>query len=85
MLSGNSLEGKREDLKSVGLIAIHLQNPSSILEDHRRLLHNPHNMTGHAQKFIEMIPTATYKELFDVSTLNRQIEIDSSNWHSVSL
>jgi hypothetical protein len=66
MLLGNSLEGKRDDLKSVGLIAIHLQNPSTILEDDRILLHNPQNMTEQAKSFIEMTPTATYTELFQV-------------------
>ncbi|OKL55301.1 hypothetical protein UA08_09460 [Talaromyces atroroseus] len=64
MLQGKTLEHKREDLKGLALVLIHLKNPHTILEDGRTHVNNPRDVSREAYEFIDMTKSATYRELF---------------------
>jgi hypothetical protein len=70
MLNNNTLKDKREDIKSVGLLIIHLNEPATILEDKKLHLYNPKNVSKHARRFIEEIHTAPYEILLKVSYID---------------
>lgn len=48
-------------------MAIYLKHPHTTLEDSRDVLHSPPNLSGNAKAFIDMTPTATYQQLFQVN------------------
>lgn len=70
MLEGKTLEHKREDLKGLALVLIHLKNPHTILEDGRTHINNPKDVSPEACEFIDMTKSATYRELFQVSLVS---------------
>ncbi|KAE8371412.1 hypothetical protein BDV26DRAFT_298818 [Aspergillus bertholletiae] len=63
LLVNGSLEGKREDIKDVGLLVIHLNDPATILEDRKLHLYNPVNVSKRARSFIEDLHSATCGQL----------------------
>ena len=70
MLQGKSLEHKRGDLQGLALVLIHLKNPHTILEDGRMHVNNPRDVSREAREFVEMTKSATYRELFQVSSFS---------------
>lgn len=66
MLENQTLGTKREDLKHVGLLVIHLKEPATILEDKARLIYHPQHVSEYAKSFVEEVHTALYKDLFKV-------------------
>jgi hypothetical protein len=66
LLEHQSLKGRRDDIKSVGLFVVHLKEPATILEDKRTHLYNPQNISNQAKGFIEEAHTASCKLLLQV-------------------
>jgi serine/threonine protein kinase len=66
LLEHQSLKGRRDDIKSVGLFVVYLKDPATILEDKRKHLYNPQKVSNQAKGFIEEAHTAPCKILLQV-------------------
>ncbi|KAF4182506.1 hypothetical protein CNMCM8694_006750 [Aspergillus lentulus] len=79
LLEHQSLKGRRDDIKSVGLFVVYLKEPATILEDQRTHLYNPQNVSNQAKGFIEDAHTASCKILLQHDFL-LQANPDNETW-----